>query len=54
VLFTGDDCSAAPDGFGPTTYLATGGGNKETVFCNDAMRQAILSLPLRPLAFLQR
>jgi len=54
ILFTGDDCSAGTAGFEPAAYLATGGGNEDTIYCSDAVARVVAGLPYRIASFRER
>jgi hypothetical protein len=54
ILFTGDDCSGGTAGFQPAAYIASGGGNEDTVYCSDAVRRVVAGLPYRIASFRER
>jgi hypothetical protein len=54
VLFTGDDCTGGSGGFGTAHYIANGGGNKDTIYCTDALQQVLQGMPYQVVSFLER
>ena len=54
VYGTGDDCTGGTGGFLPAIFHTNGGGNHDTVYCSDAINQALNGLPLKVLDFRQR
>jgi hypothetical protein len=53
ILFTPDDCSYEPDGFGTAIYETNGGGNSLVSYCLSAFENLRLSLPYKSHDFRQ-
>ena len=56
IYGNGDDCTGpGPDpGMSAITYDTSGGGNHDTVYCSDAISQALNGLPFEIVDFRQR
>ncbi len=54
LLFTADDCTSGVGGFEPASYVGNGGGNKDTIYCRDAIQLSLKKVPFRMLTFRQR
>ena len=54
IYGNGDDCTGGTGGFSPANFDTSGGGNHDTIYCSDAINQAMNGFPFKVVEFRQR
>ena len=49
-----DDCTGGTAGFSPASYETNGSSNHDTIYCSDAINQAMNGFPFKVVDFRQR